>query len=186
LNLKRLIVPGIAAGAIAVALTMPIGADDGEISTTITPLVISVSVSPDTVNYGTAPMSAADNSRSTKESPTITVTNTGSVPIHVDLRGSDAEPDVNGQATWTLNCEPIGLGVVGTNQFVHKFGLGATPDFNGSGINTLCSDSNKRLQSNLALNGQSQFMLQFAMPTASTGLGPRSSSVTVVATQANP
>jgi hypothetical protein len=180
LNFKRFIVPGVVAGLIAVVLTMPVGADDS-IAVSVTPLVLSVSASPDTVNYGTMPYSAANDSRSTKESAAITVTNNGSVPTHIDLRGANADALVDGQDDWTLRCDPNGLGTVGNNQFVHKFGAGSTVDFNGSGIFTLCSDSSKRLASNVALAGEAMFVLQFAMPTGTNGFGPRSSSVTVIA-----
>jgi hypothetical protein len=180
LNLKRLIVPGVVAGAIAVALTMPIGADDN-ISVSVTPLVLSVSANIETVDYGTLPYSPANDDRSTDESSAITVTNNGSVPTHIDLRGANAEALVDGQDDWTLSCDPNGLGTVGNNLFVHKFGAGSSVDFNGSGIFTLCSDSSKRLASNVALAGEAMFVLQFAMPTGTNGFGPRSSSVTVIA-----
>ena len=183
MNLKRLLVPGVGAGIMAVALTMPIGADDS-ISVSVTPLVLSVSADVDTVNYGTLAYSTDNSSRSTEESPLITVTNNGSVASHIDLRGANATAQVNGQDNWTLSCDPNGLGTVAMNQFVHKFGAGAVGDFNGSGIFTLCSDSSKRLASAVDPQGNADFTLQFAMPTGTNGFGPRASSVTVIAVAA--
>ena len=183
MNLKRLIVPSIIAGAIAVALTMPIGADDS-ISVSVTPLVLSVTADVESINYGTMPYSAADNSRSTKASPLVTVTNNGSVASHIDLRGANATADVGGQDNWTLSCDPPGLGVVAQNQFVHKFGQGDVSDWNGGGINTLCSGTAKRLASNVQSSNAATFKLEFAMPTSSSGFGARSSAVTVIAVAA--
>jgi hypothetical protein len=164
---------------------MPIGADDS-ISVIVTPLVLSVTADVETVNYGTLPYSTDNSSRSTEESPLITVTNNGSVASHIELRGANATAQVGGQDNWTLSCDPSGLGVVAQNQFVHKFGAGNVGDWNAGGIATLCSDSTKRLASNVIPTRNADFTLQFAMPTGTNGFGPRSSSVTVIAVAPTP
>jgi len=181
LNLKRLIVPGLAAGAIAVALTMPIGADDGVVTTTVTPLVLSVSVDETSVSYGALPLSTAVDSRSKGVSQEITASNNGSITSNIRIRGSDATSGVVGNTTWTLDCTGDMHGTIGANRFAHRFDTPAY-DFDGGG-QPLCSGVNdsKLLQAGLAVSGQAPFKLQMNMPTSSTGYAERSSTVTVIA-----
>jgi hypothetical protein len=182
LKLKRFIVPGVVAGLIASALTMPIGADDGVITTTVTPLVLSVSVNNTEVDYGALPLSIDNSSRSKKVSnEEITATNNGSVTSNLYLRGSDATSAVPDNTTWTLDCTGGMHGTIGTNRYAHRFDTG-TYDFDGGG-EPLCSDpaAQKLLQSGVTTGGNALFKLQMNMPSDSTGYATRSSTVTVVA-----
>jgi hypothetical protein len=184
LKLKRFIVPGVVAGLIASALTMPIGADDGVITTTVTPLVLSVSVNQTSIDYGSVPLSADDNSRSVKQSPAIQFTNNGSVPSKLLIRGSDATTTASGHSTWILDCDPSARGEVGLNKYAHRFDRpsGTTYDFVGGG-EALCSSpaESKELMPTLGAGDSDEFKLEWNMPTASTGYSPRSSTVTVIA-----
>jgi hypothetical protein len=177
--LKRLAVLGIAVAAIAGVLTLPALAD-GTVTATVTPLVVSVTVDTPTFDYGTMPLSAADNTRSKKESSVITATNNGSGPEDFALKGSDATPAVGTEATWTLSC--TSGGTVDNNQFVHRYSTGNPPDFVG-GSAPLCSGSAQNIATNVAATtGSSSFGLQMNMPTGTTGYSQRSTTVTVVAT----
>jgi len=183
LKLKHLFVPAVA-GLIAAALTMPIGADD-EIVTTVTPLVLSVNVTPGSFDYEELEFSQDDSTRSKAESDIFTVTNTGSVSSDIEVRGSDATPEVLTEATWEMDCSPAGLGTVAANQFVHRFAFGDSPNFSGGGT-ALCDDSNKNLATDVIVGGSFGFGLEMNMPTSSTGLSERSTTVTVIAIQATP
>ena len=184
MNLKRLIVPGIVAGAIAVALTMPIGAEDN-ITTTVTPLVLSVNVTPGSFDYGELEFSQDNSTRSKASSDSFTVMNTGSVASDIEIRGSDATPEVITETTWEMDCSPAGQGTVAANQFVHRFAFGDSPDFGGGGA-ALCDEANKVLATDVIVGGSFGFGLEMNMPTSSTGLSERSTTVTVIAVQATP
>jgi hypothetical protein len=186
LNLKRLIVPGIAAGAIAVAMTVPITAEDGVITTTVTPLVLSVSVDEESVNYGSLEFSAANDDRETALSQMITATNDSSVIADLRIRGSDASPANTTHSTWQLNCAPGETGTIDIDQYVHRFALGPTYNFFDTNTSeSLCDSGSALLQSGLAASGAGQidFKLQWSMPLENPtgGYSARSSNVTIIA-----
>lgn len=186
MKLKRFIVPGVVAGLIATGLTMPIGADDGVIQTTVTPLVLSVNVNQTSIDYGSLEYSAADNDRETAESGTISATNKSSVLADLRIKGSDATSATAGHSTWVLNCSPDGvMGTVAVDQYVHRFAAGGTT-FAGSAP-ALCKTTTKLLFEDVAPDGAIDFDLQWNMPLQNTtgGNSARTSTVTVIAVLPN-
>jgi hypothetical protein len=168
--------------ALAALLYLPAGADD-DLTATITPLVLSVEVSPSSIAYGTLPLSNNDIDRRLAMSQTITADNLGSDAKFV-IRGSDATTLTQDHANWTLDCSSDTTGIVGQDQFVHRFKVGSQPDFNQSGAHTLCSTANggsKELSPNVISGTDVEFTLQLAMPIGSTGQSQRSTTVTVIA-----
>ena len=144
------------------------------ISATVTPKLVSVSVSPTTVNYGTLALSTSDGSRTTALSGTFTATNGGNVTETFNIKGTDA----TGGTTWTLDYSPANTGTVGNDQYVHRYDEGAS--FIGGEAAAL-STSYLTLKAGVAALGTADFVLQMNMPTGTTGYGQRSSTVTVQA-----
>ena len=181
MKIKRLIVPGVVAGLLAMGLTMPIGADNS-ITTTVTPLVLSVSVDQTSVQYGSLPLSPDNIDRSVGLSQVINATNHSSVTANLQIKGSDATPTDGNDSTWTLDCSPATTGTVGTDQYVHRFALGGSYDFVSNG-KAMCPVAYTALASGLEANGAGMidFKLQMNMPIASDGYSQRSSTVTVIA-----
>ncbi len=145
--------------------------------------MIAVNVSSSQIDYGNLELSPADNDRMHAESEAITATNVGNVPIDMTIYGSNATPANGDDEIWTLDCSSA-TGVVGDNQFVHRFSKATGPVWNSSDSNTLCPSSSqaKSLASNLlAGTGAVDFRLRLDMPTSSTGYSQRSTTVTIVA-----
>jgi hypothetical protein len=173
----KLPITAILVTTLGTLLYLPAGADGDQVTADVTPLVLSVQMTgPTAINYGALPLSIADDTRTQAISPTLSVKNTGSVQADLMIHGSDATNGID--TDWLLDCSDSTRGVVGSNQFAHRFETGSLSDATAQ---ALCSGSDKLLTANVAVGGETQFELQMNMPTASTGYGLRTTSVTVVA-----
>ena len=180
--MKKLLISLPLVISLAALLYLPAGADD-TVTASVTPLVLSVEVNPGTVDYGTLSMSNDNIDRTVLSSVTITAENAGSNAKFM-IRGSDAVSPDPGNTDWALNCDSDVTGTVGSNQFVHRFKLGNQPSFDEPGAHTLCSDENggsKELSPLIMAGVNTEFTLQIAMPTDTTGTAQRSTTVTVIA-----
>lgn len=153
-----------------------IGAENtAAVTATVTPGVVSVTVSPPSVAYGTLPLSTSNSSRSTALSETITATNVGTVPAQLNISGSNA---TGGGTPWALNSSPSDTGTVSADQFVHRFDADATFD---TGTAKALSISYQTLAASVGAGGTQNLVLQMNMPTASTDSVTKSTTVTVQA-----
>ena len=156
-----------------VGLAIGTGAGAAEVTATVTPQNIAVSLSASTVSYGVLDLSTSDGDRVTAFSGTFTATNDSNVLANFTIKGTDTN---NG---WTLNFSPADVGTVAADQFVHRFD--ANTVF-GDGTAKALSTSVQTLGSAIPVNGTQDFVLQMNMPTASANAAAeQSSTVTVVA-----
>jgi len=166
--------------AMMVVLALPALADNA-VNATVTPGVISVNVSPTSVNYGVLLLSESNLTRTTKLSSDVGATFTataGSLPIDINITGAAAtaasEPD------WALISTPADIGAVATNQYVHRVDEGNS----FASVQAFALSTSPLLLSNNVAGGTSRdFILEINMPTgASSATGVRSTTVTLTAT----
>ena len=180
--MKQLALVSLITLALFGAFALPVGSQSpGTLETKVTPEFLSVTITGGPVLYGSVPLSTADNSRSKEDGGPITVTNSGSVPVDFVINGSDATTNEPENEAWDLSCDP---GTVAENQFVHKYltDLDQPYEFDAFGV-ALCpvGEANEVLQADVLPTGSTMFVLEIAMPTASTGFAERTSQVIVTA-----
>ena len=150
-------------GLMSGGLTLSAVADDNQtVNATVTPLLISVNVTPASVSYGTQPFSATEV---VPNPASVSVTNNGSVTETFQIRGAASTP-----SGWTLG------GTAGSNTYVHRFKL-------GQGIFAPLTISNQLLVSNVPTTSNVDVFLNLDMPTSSTFLTQQTLPVTILATQ---
>lgn len=135
------------------------GADTVECS--VTPMEISVSVSPTLTDYG---IMGINNDNIAVE--IFTVTNTGNEVEDITITGSDT-------TDWGLAGSP------GNETFTHKFFLGDT--WNDTGSIALSTISGTFVD-DLASTNTQKFRLKIYTPTATVATGVQSTSITLTAT----
>lgn len=183
--MRQLALVAVIALALFGALALPAGSQSPDtLETFVTPEFVSITITGGPVQYGSVPLSTADDNRSMAARGPISVVNNGSVTVDLVIHGSNATSTEPGNTPWTLDCTPTN-GQVGQNRFVHKFGKDSVPstfDFNAFGF-LLCPESEnaKSLATDMAPEGSIPFVLQISMPTESTGFAERSSPVIVTA-----
>ena len=132
---------------------------ESTVSATVTPAVLSVTVTPNTVDYDVVELSSTDNLPTPE---TFTATNNGSITENIDIRGADTD-------NWTLEA------TAGTDQYVHK----ASPD--GFSSTITLTTSNQTLGTNIATSGTVTVSLKLDAPTSSTTAATQTAPVTVIA-----
>ena len=130
------------------------------VNASVTPAVLSVTVTPNTVDYGTVELDA------TGETPTplfFTATNNGSITENIEIRGDDT-------GAWTLEA------TAGANQYVHRASKN-----NFSPQTIVLTTSNQVLDTNVATSGTVTVHLNLDAPTSSTTAATQTAPVTVIA-----
>lgn len=136
---------------------------ESTVTATVTPGVVSVSVSPTSVDYGTVVLGATD---AVPTPPTFDATNNGTVLEDFDIRGANT-------TDWTLvSTAP------GTDQYRHE----ASPDAFTTTL--VLTTSNQPLAGNVAASGVVTVSLRLDAPSDSSVTTQQSAQVTVVATAA--
>ncbi len=134
---------------------------ESTVSATVTPAVLSVSVSPGIVDYDVVELGTADN---LPTPTTFTATNNGSIVEDIDIRGADT-------ANWTLVS-----GAPGTDEYRHE----ASKD--GFTTPIILTTSNQVLDdTGIAVDGTVTVSLRLDAPTASTTAATQTAPVTVIA-----
>ncbi len=151
------VVAGVAALGSSTALASH--TPESTVSATVTPAVLSVSVTPSSVDYDVVELTSTDNLPTPE---TFTATNNGSITEDLEIRGAST-------ADWTL------AGTAAADQYVHK----ASPDAFSSTI-TLTT-SNQTLGTNIATSGTVTVSLKLDAPTSSTTAATQTAPVTVIA-----
>lgn len=201
LNIKK-IAAAIGAGALIAASFLPaLAAETAVVSATVTPGVISVSVSPTSVPYGAMPLN------DTKDSLDITATNNGSVKENFDIKAADAEYQEVGEeaalctdtgvldkCTWSL-ASSVGV----ADQYVHAYttdlieptgtALGLDNEYTTKWVPLAKDPTYKDLANNVvAATGTQSFQLDMRTPASGGGeTAPGkeySTTVTILATWA--
>ena len=177
--MKQLIATICILGLVGMVVGVGVQADD-TVTATVTPKLISVTLSDTTINYGTLALSTDNSNRSTAESVTITATNNGNVTSNLTIVGSNA---TGGTTPWIISSDPAADGAVASDQFAHRFDEGST--FVTGEAAALDSSAYKTLKNGVAGSGTVDFILQMNMPTSSTNTSDtKSTTVTVLATEA--
>ena len=175
---KGKIAAAIGAGALMVASFLPVLAAE-TVTATVTPQIISVSVTSGSVDYGVLATSDTNNTfDGVATADTQTVENTGNDSINIALRSSDAaKTGAAGATDWALE------GTAGPEVFVHYYDLDVNGSFtafpfDGTFANTITADL-----ATLATNGSTATLdLKIDMPTSSADVTLHSIGVTVIAT----
>lgn len=153
--------------ALVVVFSWPVFAAGQEpISVTVTPKLISVSVSTSSVSYGTVSLGA------TATSAAITATNSGNVAEDFDIK---ADVATTAGGSWSL---VSGAGDPGQDAFKHSFALGSAFD-----PFTAMTTGYDTLVDNVAASGTQDFKLQIKMPSSTTVYGQYTTSVEILATE---
>jgi hypothetical protein len=178
---KQFVLVLVISAALSAGLALPaLSQNTDTLEVMVSPqVVLSVSIEQANVSHGSLPLSPSDGNRSTNASPTLKVTNGGNAPANLLIRGSDATTTSGN--TWTLSCLPDGaLGTVALDQYAYRYFV--LPDTIAN-AQAMCSASDKTLASSVAAGTFVEFRLQMNMPTATTGFGERTSTVTITAVQ---
>ena len=173
--MKKILLPAILFFA-GLILTVPTSAaGEGTVTATVTPEVVSVTVSPTTtIGYGTHPLGTTDIVTKTPSvNQNLDAVNTGTINETFYIRSDDATA---GASTWTL------AATQGANQYVHKFGEGLSPTYVAL---TKTATDNLLGASPVTPSSIRSFRLRLSMPTSIAGVfGEYITTVTVVATAA--
>lgn len=161
-------------------LAFPVGAaDTATVAATVTPKLITVSVSTDgTVAYGvlgldatknTALYNASTNPNGMDPADTQTATNGSNVPVKLNIRSSDAV----GGTTWEL------AAAAGSNAFVHKFKGGDAADWTQLPVDNVSYATLKASPAGASV----AFDLQITTPTVTSDYVQKTITVTVQVTE---
>ena len=129
------------------------------VNATVTPAVLSVTVTPNSVDYDVVELSSTEN---VPDPTTFTATNNGSITENIDIRGADTDD-------WTLEA------TAGANQYVHR----ASPDAFSTTI-TLTTE-NQTLDTGITVSSFVTVSLNLDAPTSSTTAAEQTAPVTVIA-----
>jgi len=158
-------------------LVLPATADGSTttVSAYVQPVLIAISVSPAQVDYQTLEFGVND----ARPTPTsFRITNNGSVPVDLEIKGDDSRNQSDNQVAWLLGATP------GNETYAHRFTLNTNSptlsDFNA------LTKSFQAFMQDLAVNASQNVVLSLGMPTQSTKLGRQVMPVTVRAIQATP
>jgi hypothetical protein len=147
-------------------------ADTGAVTCTVSAVMVSVSVSPGSVAYGTLNVGTTENTLVGELNDTQTATNDGSGTENFNIKSSDA----SGTTAWTL----VDTGAPGANEFKHEFST-------DSGTNWTAMPADHTYTSLAtgitATTGTQTFDLQITMPASTTDYGAHTITVTVQAVQ---
>jgi len=157
-----------------------IGATSADVTATVTPQVVSVSVSDGAVNYGILNFSETNNTFN-GTAPALgddqLITNGSNVPINIQVKSSDA---TGSSITWELGAAP------GSNIFGHQYDIdtGAGPatwldfpasnDYSGTAVN---------LTETGGIDPSATMDLKLLMPTGSADTSTHGVTITVLATE---
>ena len=149
----------------ALAMSATAGPED-TVSATVTAVVISVNVSPNSISYGSQPLGTTNAVPSPMP---LDVLNDGTVSENFAIRGSNT-------TAWTL------ASTQGANQFAHRFSTSGP-----TGTYTALTTSNQSLFSgSVAPAGVVNVDLRMDLPTSTSSTAEQTTTLTVVATQAAP
>ena len=158
----QVILIAVIAGVVALGSSSALAdhSPESTVSATVTPAVLSVTVTPNTVDYDVVELSSTDNLPTPE---TFTATNNGSITENIDIRGADTD-------NWTLEA------TAGPNQYVHK----ASKDAFSTTI-TLATSNLPLVDTGVAVDGTVTVSLKLDAPTVSTTAAEQIAVVTVIA-----
>jgi hypothetical protein len=153
----------------AVVIGRTFAATTGVVTSTVTPLNISVSVADGSVSYGTLDLSTSEDTTTAGVNDSQTATNDGNVAEDFNIRSTNA---IGGTA-WTLDG-----GAIGPDQYMHKF---CTVTCDASPTWTAMTTGYAALASNIATSGNQVFDLRIDTPSSTSDYILKTITVTVQA-----
>ena len=150
-----------------------VAATSDVVTATVTPQVISVSVSDGTVDYGILGFGESNDTKDGTASETQTVTNDSNVRVDISVKSSDA---TGTSVAWELG------GTAGSDVFEHSYAVDAGA-FASFPTDNSFSSSNVSLDESGGIDTRADLDLKLAMPTDSTDTSQHSVDVTVLATE---
>ena len=159
----------IGASALLAATALPaLAAETGEVTATVTPQLVSLTITTDgSVAYGTLASNASQNTVSLGE--TQTVQNNGNVNEDFRIKSSDA---VSAGTDWDL------AATTGVDQYVHQFSIDSGVVYGDFPVD---NEVTALLVSPVPANSSQSFDLKITTPTESTNTDVHEITVTVVA-----
>ena len=149
---------------VGVAVGVGVKAGDN-VTATVTPQIVAVSVSTENIDYGVLNISETSD-----PSVVIIATNEGNVTEKFEIYGSDST-----SADWTLSDTAVGEDI-----FMHEF---ATDDDSYASYTALDSSAYATLDESVSTSSGTQlFKLQLKMPSSTSTTDTQSTIVTIVAT----
>lgn len=139
-------------------------AETATVTATVTAQNVSVTVSDNSVTYGTMSLGASKSTITLSD--TQTATNAGNITSQLNIKGQNS-------AGWTL------AGTAGADQYVHKFCTSScsTPPTNYSALTV----NYQTLSASLAASGTQNFDLELTVPTSTSTYTQQSVDVIVQA-----
>jgi hypothetical protein len=144
-------------------------ASTGVVTSTVTPLNISVAVADGTVSYGALDLSSNEDTTNSGVNDSQTATNDGNVAEDFNIRSTNA----TGGTAWTISDTAIG-----PDQYMHQF---CTTTCDSSPTWTPMTTNYAALASNIATSGNQVFDLRIDTPSSSSDYLLKTITVTVQA-----
>ncbi len=164
------ILAGLGILSLVLGLAAPVWAAEEGVSCTVTPKLISLTVSDGSVAYGTLDLNSEENTKDFGDNQTVT--NNGNVAEKIEVKTSNAIGDTQ----WTI-------GTVGTlDVFAHYWS--ADPGAETPVWTAWAADTYAELVASLAKDGTQLLGLKIHTPTSTTDYVEKSIIVTVLATEA--
>ena len=175
----------ILVGALVPAVVF--AAETGTVTCTVSAVLVSVSVAPGTVGYGTVNLGTVKNTaqfgsfnpNGSSTPQTQNITNTGSGTQNYNIKSSNA---IGVSQNWTLGA------AAGDHTYTHAALPLTDSAYTGGAIGTFSitmttADSYVSLESSVAKDAVKYLELEIGMPTATTDLGTHTITVTIQAEQ---
>jgi hypothetical protein len=164
---KRILAIIAIVALMGVLLPATISADTtGTVTCTVTAVLVSVTVTPGSVAYGTLALGA--NTTTLALAATQTAINSGTVAENFTIKSSNATRA--GGTNWTLVTT-----TPGSNEFKHEFST------NSGGVWTAMTTSYTTLKTNVAVSSNQTFDLRITMPSSTSDYLEHTITVTVMA-----
>jgi len=165
-----LVALSVCVSVLAVLFVLPVSAldqDQEPITVTVTPKLVSLTISDTSVSYGVVSLGVGKTAPS--DHP-ITVTNSGNVTEDFDIEGDSAT--TTGGSWGLVSGSPV------ANQFKHSFALG--PAFDSF---TALTTGFGNFVDGVAASGTQDFKLKIEMPSSTSVYGQYTTKVELLATE---
>lgn len=157
---------------VAFVFVLPVfGAPEESIQVRVTPTLVSILVSPTSINFGAVALN-----QESSQSEEVSVTNNGSVAIDVGTKGSDATYSSGGVTnTWSLSDTANGA-----NQYTLKFSKDGWST--GTYLNAINYKEYVGPPASIGVGANQNCRLKLKMPTSTTVYGEHIANVYFLAT----
>jgi len=181
--MKSLITTILILGTIGVVVGIAVKAATENISATVTPMQVALTVSPTSTTYSSMDVSTVKKADTASSSDEFIITNTGNVAETFNVLGADA----TGGTGWAISTS-----TVGTNIYMHAYSanktltasttLGSVGDQATKWVALDKGTSYRTLATNIASSTKQDLVLELLTPSSVGDYAVKSTTVTVQAT----